>query len=100
MHLRLSGLPALLVNGSHTAVTLEKIPNSLQLALPHPLPMGTFLHSVTRSMDSLRGFDLDLQLSIDNHDVWTIRIRKPQKTDDDVMLRQSRGSSLQTLLAA
>jgi hypothetical protein len=81
--LRLSGLPAALVSGLQTTVTLGKIPNSLQLALPQPLSMGTSLHSVMRSADNIGGFDLDLQLDIDNHDVWTVRVLKPQKTDDD-----------------
>ena len=85
VHLRLSGLPAPLVSGSQTAVTLAKIANSLQLALPHPLPMGTSVHAVTRSLDALEGFDLDLQLAIANHDVWTVRVIKPHKTDDTLV---------------
>jgi hypothetical protein len=77
VRVRLSGLPAALLNGPHTAVTLAKIPNSLQLALPHPLPMGTSVHSVTPTAGKLGGFDLDLQLAIANHDVWTVRVLKP-----------------------
>lgn len=84
VHLRLSGIPKLLVSDMKTTVTLEKVPNSLQLALPHPLPMGTSVHSVTRSADDL-GFDLDLRLGIDNHDVWTVRVLKPQKTNGGAM---------------
>ena len=83
MHLRLSGLPTALVSGLQTSITLGKIPNSLQLALPQPLAMGTSVRSVMRSVDGLGGFDLDLQLEIDNHDVWTIRVLKPDDDDDE-----------------
>ena len=69
VHLRLSGLPAALVSGLRTSIVLGKIPNSLQLALPQPLAMGTSVHSVMCSVNHLGGFDLDLQLEIDNHDV-------------------------------
>ena len=82
VHVRLSGLPATLVSGSQTLVTLARIPNSLQLAVPHPLPMGTAVHSVTHSADASEGFDLDLRLAIDNHDVWTVKVLRPHKTDD------------------
>ena len=77
VHLRLSGLPATLVHGEQTTVTLAKIPNSLQLAVPRPLPMETTVHRVTQSAAFPLGFDLDLQLVITNHDVWTVRVLRP-----------------------
>eukprot|EP01043_Picozoa_sp_COSAG02_P084147 COSAG02_NODE_22029_length_766_cov_1.004498_1_plen_201_part_10 len=85
VRLRLSGLPATLISALQTTLTFAKIPNSLQLALLHPLPMGTSIHNVTQRTDGSGGFDLDLQLAIENHDVWTVRVLKPQKTDDDAM---------------
>ena len=44
--------------------------------MPHPTPLGTREHKVTRGADTL-GFDLDLQLPILNHDVRTVRVLKP-----------------------
>jgi hypothetical protein len=71
VHLRLSGLPPRLVKNGQTTVTLAKIPNSLQLAVPHPLPMGTFVRNVTRTAPVKPAFDLDLELIIGTHDVRT-----------------------------
>ena len=76
VHVRLSSLPPLLVSAGQTAVTLATIPNMLQRAVPHPTPLGTREHTVTRGADTL-GFDLDLHLPIINHDVWTVRVLKP-----------------------
>ena len=77
VHMQLSGLPAGLVSGGQTAVTLAKIPNRLQLAVPHPVPMGRSVLNVTRS--AISGFDLDLQLPIGTHDVWTVRVLRPSE---------------------
>ena len=78
VHLRLNGLPSTLVNDGQTTLTLAKIPNSLQLALPHPLPMGTFVYNVTQTAPLKAAFDLDFELTIGNHDVWTVRVLRPQ----------------------
>ena len=77
VHVRLSGLPPTLVKDGQTTVTLAKIPNSLQLAVSRPLPMGTFVHNVTRTTPAKAAFDLDLELVIGTHDVWTVRVLPP-----------------------
>jgi hypothetical protein len=80
VHTRLDGLPAALVNSNNqTSVTLTKIPNMWQLPVPHPLPMGTVIHNVTPSDIMPAGFDLDLQLPVGTHDVWTVKVLRPPK---------------------
>ena len=78
LRVRLSELPAALVNGGRTSVTLAKIPNRMQLPVPHPVPMGTTFHNVTRSDDVPGAFDLDLEITnFGTHDVWTVRVLRP-----------------------
>ena len=78
LRVRLSELPAALVNGRRTSVTLAQIPNRMQLPVPHPLPMGTTLHNVTRSADVPGAFQLDLEIAdFGTHDVWTVRVLRP-----------------------
>lgn len=73
------------------AVRVEptRIPNEFQLAVPHPLPMGTLVKSVSGSAQA--GCDLDLKLTIANHDVVTVRIPNATrwKTDDALLQQQS-----------
>ena len=106
VHVQLSGLPAALVlvsddrhddddgqqqqqqQAASTVVEVElaMIPNRLQLAVPHPVPMGTRLYNVTRSTSTsssasaaaVVGFDLHLHLPIGPHDVWTVRVQRPK----------------------
>lgn len=77
VHIRFSGLPVTLISNSHTSVTLAKIPNRMQLPVPHPLPMGTTLHNVTHSTVVPGTFELDLEIIIGTHDVWTVRVLRP-----------------------
>eukprot|EP01050_Picozoa_sp_SAG11_P009502 SAG11_NODE_897_length_6637_cov_8.510320_2_plen_679_part_00 len=81
VHVRLSGLPATLVSNGQVTVTIAHIPNKLQLAVPHPLPMGTVRYNVSSSPALALGFDLDLHLTIPNHDVVTARVLRPARVE-------------------
>ena len=80
VHVQLKGLPASLVSAANTVkVDLHAIPNMLQQAVPHPLPMGALVKSVSGGAQA--GYDLDLQLVVGNHDVMTVRITKADAED-------------------
>lgn len=65
-------------DGFHDDVTLAQIPHRMQLPAPHPLPMGTTFHNVTRSADVPGAFELDLEIAdFGTHDVWTVRVLRP-----------------------
>lgn len=93
--LRLTSIPPALLSNSRgggggggvvTRLALAKIPNRMEEAVPHPLPMGTAEHSVVCNASATAGNNgsaggsdcsLDLKLVIGNHDVWTVRVTKP-----------------------
>jgi len=75
--LRATGLPPALVAAASVRVELAKIPNRLQDALPAPLQMGARLAAARPSATVAGGYDIDLRLEIEPHDVWTVRLRRP-----------------------
>jgi hypothetical protein len=75
--LHATGLPPTLVAAASVRVELARISNRLQDALLAPLPMGARLAAARPSATVAGGYDIDLQLEIEPHDVWTVRLRRP-----------------------